>query len=129
MEVITSTLAYLEEIVRAGLKAISFPSQRYVIHKGFIAQLLPQDKNLAEEVSFAYVDFDFYEPIKFTLECLNEITPSWAITSVDGYDFFSTGSKAVVDEFIQERNSNELLHECFVPDTRNGYFVVLKIKG
>ena len=129
MKAYTGTMSYPEDIVRARLKAISFPPQRYFIHKGFIEQLLPKDRNLPKEVCFAYVDFDFYEPIKLALEFLHEITPCGAIIIVDDYDFFSTGSKAAVDEFLQEKNSNEMLYECFVPNTRYGYFAVLTKKS
>lgn len=129
MEAYAGTMSCPEDMVRSRLKAISFPSQRHVIHKGFIEQLIHKDNNLPKEVCFAYVDFDFYEPIKITLEFLHKITPSGAIIIVDDYSFFSTGSKTAVDEFIEEKNSNEMLYECFVPNTRYGYFAVLTKKG
>jgi len=122
-------MSYPEDMVRARLKAISFPAQRYVVHKGFIEQLLPKDMDLPKEVSFAYVDFDFYEPIKLALEFLHKTTSSGAIIIVDDYDFFSTGSKTAVDEFIQEKNSDKMLYECFMPNIRYGYFAVLTKKG
>jgi O-methyltransferase len=129
MESYTGTMSYPEDMVRARLKAISFPLQRYIIHKGFIEQLLPKDGNLPKEVSFAYVDFDFYEPIKLALEFLHKITPCGAIIIVDDYDFFSTGPKTAVDEFIQEKNTHFMLYESFVPNTRYGYFAVLTKKA
>jgi hypothetical protein len=128
MEAYAGTMSCPEDMVRARLKAISFPSQRYVIHKGFIEQLIHKDTNLPKEVCFAYVDFDFYEPIKIALEFLHKITPSGAIIIVDDYNYFSTGSKSAVDEFIAERNSSKRIYECFVPDTRYGYFAVLTKK-
>jgi O-methyltransferase len=129
MEAYTGMMSCPEDMVRTRLKSISFPSQRYVIHKGFIEQLIHTDQNLPEEVCFAYVDFDFYEPIKVTLDFLHQITPIGAIVIVDDYDFFSVGSKTAVDEFIEEKNSSEMLYECFVPNTRYGYFAVLTKKG
>jgi len=129
MEAYAGTMSYPEDMVRARLKAISFPSQRYVIHKGFIEQILTKDGGLPKAVSFAYVDFDFYDPIKLTLEFLHGITPNGAIIIVDDYDFFSTGPKAAVDEFLQAKNSMEIVYECFVPNIRYGYFAVLTKKG
>ena len=121
----TGTMSYPEDLVQSRLKAISFPSERYIIHKGFIEQLIHTDIGLPKEVSFAYVDFDFYEPIKITLEFLHRVTPTGAIIIVDDYDFFSTGVKAAVDEFVEERNSSELVYECFVPNPRYSHFAVL----
>jgi O-methyltransferase len=129
MEAYAGAMSYPEDMVRARLEAIAFPSQRYMIHKGFIEQLLPKDKDLPKRVSFAYVDFDFYEPIKLTLEFLHEITPNGAIIVVDDYDFFSTGPKTAVDEFIQGKNSHEMLYECVVPNPTYGYFAVLTKKA
>ena len=125
MEAYAGTMSCREEMVRVRLKAISYPSNRYVIHKGFIAETLNKGRHLPEEVCFAYVDFDFYEPTRLTLDFLHRITPSGAIIIVDDYDYFSTGSKTAVDEFIEEKNMNEMQYECFVPNTRYGYFAVL----
>jgi hypothetical protein len=80
---------------------------------------------LPQAVSFAYVDFDFYEPIKVALEFLHAVTPKGAIVIVDDYDFFSTGSKIAVDEFLQGKNSNGLYYDCVVPNTQYGYFALL----
>ncbi len=59
MEAYTGTMSCPETAVRARLKAISFPKDRYIIHKGFIDQSLTDVKNLPEKVSFAYVFFVF----------------------------------------------------------------------
>lgn len=129
MEAYAGTMSCRESMVYVRLKAIAYPSNRYIVHKGFIEELLHKDKNLPKEVSFAYVDFDFYEPIKLTLDFLHTVTPSGAIIIVDDYGFFSTGSKTAVDEFIAEKNSSDSLYECFVPNTRYGYFAVLTKRG
>ena len=119
------TMSSPEGMVIARMKAISFPAQRYLIHKGFIEKLIHKDKKLPKEICFAYVDFDFYEPIKITLEYLHETTVSGAVIIVDDYDYFSTGSKTAVDEFLEEKNSGEKLYECFVPNTQYGHFAIL----
>ena len=125
MEAYSGTMLCPEEMVCARLRAISFPAQRFVIHKGFIDQVLRDDSSLPKEVSFAYVDFDFYDPIKLTLDFLHRRTSTGAIIIVDDYDFFSTGVKTAVDEFLEEKNSSAIIYECLVPDTRYGCFVVL----
>jgi len=129
MEAYAGTMSCPEDMVHARLKAISFPSQRHVIHKGFIEQVLHKDENLPEEVCFAYVDFDFYEPTKITLEFLHKTTPNGAMIIVDDYDFFSTGPKTAVDEFLEEKNSSAILYECLVPNTRYGCLAVLTKRG
>ena len=57
-----------EDMVRARLSAVGFPPHRYVLHKGFIEAVLHHDRTLPRAVSFAYVDFDFYEPTRAVLE-------------------------------------------------------------
>ena len=115
-----------EDMVMARLQAISFPAERYVIHKGlFDRNLLDIERNLPQKVSFAYVDFDFYEPIKLALEFIDPLCPSGAIIIVDDYDFFSTGAKTAVDEFLQEINSSKVRYNCLIPKTEYGYFAVL----
>jgi hypothetical protein len=45
---------------------------------------------------------------------------------VDDYDWFSTGAKTAVDEFVAERNSAKLQYKCFVPDKTLGCFAILE---
>jgi len=122
-------MACPEDMVRARMQAISFPSNRFIIHQGFIEQLIHNDKNLPKAVCFAYVDFDFYEPIKVTLEFLHTVMPTGAMIVVDDYNFFSTGAKTAVDEFVEEKNSSKALYKLFVPDERYGFFSVLTKLG
>jgi hypothetical protein len=116
-------------MVLERLRKISFPEHRYVIHKGFFDRILERGENLPARVSFAYVDFDLYEPIKQVLEFLHPITPPGAIIIVDDYGFFSSGPKTAVDEFIQDKNDREKVYEYMIPDTRYGHFIVLTKKG
>jgi O-methyltransferase len=125
MAAYAGTMSCPEDMVRARLKAISFPPQRFVIHRGFIEQVLRDDRDLPTRVSFAYVDFDFYAPIKLALEFLHRTTSPGSIIVVDDYDFFSTGVKTAVDEFVAEKKSDAAHYECTVPDPRYGRFAVL----
>ena len=129
IEAYSGTMSCPENKVRNRLKTIAYPADRYIIHKGFIEQLIGNDKKLPKKVSFAYVDFDFYEPIKLSLEFLHQVTPSGAIIIVDDYYFFSAGSKIAVDEFIEDKNSSEICYECFVPDIIYGHFAILTKKA
>jgi hypothetical protein len=111
-----------EKSVINRLKTIKFPKNRVIIHKGFIEEIIINKKQFPEYVSFAYVDFDFYEPIKITLDYLIQVTKKGAIIVVDDYDFFSTGAKTAVDEFIKEQNAT---FNLFIPDRIHGCFAIL----
>lgn len=118
-----------ERMVLARLGAISFPRERFAVHKGFIENVLSQDASLPKTVSFAFVDFDFYEPIKLTLEFLHKTSSAGAIIVVDDYDYFSTGAKVAVDEFVEAANSGEKLYDLLVPSTQYGHFAVMTKMG
>lgn len=125
IEAYAGTMSCAEDMVRGRLNAISFPPERYSIHKGFIEQLIHEDKGLPKQVCFAYVDFDFYEPIKIALDFLHRATPPGAVIVVDDYDFFSTGAKTAVDEFVAAHAASGTPYQCHVPDERYGKFAVL----
>lgn len=122
IEAYAGEMSLPEELVLNRLDNIEFPKKRYVIHKGFIEELIITKKQFPEHVSFAYVDFDFYEPIKIILEYLNNVTKKGAIIMVDDYDFFSTGVKIAVDEFM---STNETKYELFIPEKSFGCFAIL----
>ena len=129
MEAYEGTMNYNEKFVVQRLREISFDSKRYVNHKGFIEQLIHEDRRLPGKVSFAYIDFDFYEPILIALNFLHNITPKGGIFIVDDYDFFSTGVKSAVDEFINDKNIEEKYYDIEIPDKVFGCFAILyKIK-
>lgn len=123
------TMAYPEYRVISRLKSISFPPDRYFIHKGFIEKLIETDENLPTKVSFAYVDFDFYEPTKIILSFLHDVTQIGGIIIIDDYDYFSTGAKTAVDEFIKEQDPDHKMYDILIPDKRIGCFAVLTRKS
>jgi O-methyltransferase len=125
IEAYKGKMSYPEFMVNSRLKEISFPVQRYVVHKGFITKPIVDDSIFPKAVSFAFVDFDFYEPIKIVLDYLDRVTSPGSIIIVDDYDFFSTGAKTAVDEFMNERNLNEVHYECYVPNKIYGCFAIL----
>jgi hypothetical protein len=74
-------------------------------------------------VCFAYVDFDFYAPIAHTLDYLDRhLSPHGRIV-VDDYDFFSTGAKTAVDEFMQRHGTR---YEFALPAAFAGKFCLLR---
>ena len=129
MDAYAGAMACPEDMVRARLRAVSFPPPRFVIHKGFVERVLREDANLPREVSFAYVDFDFYEPIRLALDFLHRTTAAGSVVIVDDYDHFSTGAKTAVDEFLGAAPARGALYESFVPDARYGHFIVLTRRG
>ncbi len=122
IEAYAGKMSLPEDMVLNRLDNIEFPKKRYIIHKGFIEELIIAKNQFPKHVSFAYVDFDFYEPIKIILKYLNNVTKKGAIIMVDDYDFFSTGVKIAVDEFITENKSK---YKLFIPEKSFGYFVIL----
>lgn len=119
-------MSFSEHLVRARLQEIAFPPERCVIHRGFIEKIVENDDKLPHFVCFAYVDFDFYEPIKTTLKFLHDRMSVGATIIIDDYDFFSTGAKTAVDEFLSLMNKSRLVYECQIPNCRYGHFAVLK---
>lgn len=110
------------ELVRSRLAAIGFPASRTTIHAGFFADEAPQNQRFPSAVSFAYVDFDFYQPILDALVFLDKVTSAGSIIIVDDYDFFSSGAKQAVDEFVAERSSR---YTSVPADPAYGHFAVV----
>lgn len=128
MEAYAGEMKCPEYMVRDRLNNISFPENRYVVHKGFIDKVFGNSSNLPRHVSFAYVDFDFYEPIILALEFLHKSTVEGSIIIVDDYDYFSTGAKTAVDEFLKEKNASSVIYECLIPDYRRGHYAIITRK-
>lgn len=125
MDAYQGLMACKEDLVLAKLAEIGFPRERAVLVKGFIEDTIKQP-NLPKQVSFAYVDFDFYEPIKVALIFLDEVLSSGGIIIVDDYDFFSTGAKTAVEEFLIGREDKYVLE---LPIDLAGHFCILRKKG
>lgn len=123
-------MSCVEDMVLVRLAAISFPVDRYTLHKGYIESEASLEISLPNNVCFAYIDFDFYEPIKIVLNCVHRSLPIGGIMIVDDYDFFSTGVKKAVDEFCARHNSgNQAIYELAIPDVVLGHFAVLTRVG
>ena len=93
------TMASPESEVLSKLAAIRFPSDRTRIKKGWVKDSI-RSGDLPAKVAFAYVDFDFYDPIKDTLEFLDSRMAPGSKIVVDDYGFFSEGAQLAVDQFV-----------------------------
>jgi cephalosporin hydroxylase len=118
-------MSYPIEMVEARLKAISFPSSRVKIVPGFIEETI-DSPDLPQKVCFAYLDFDFYLPILTSLKFLNQRLSTGGIIVVDDYDFFSSGVKTAVKEFIEEYPGD---YEIINPHKFAGHFCILRKIG
>lgn len=100
MEAYEGVFSYKQDVVMQRLKAIQFPSARIKIVPGFIEETV-KTATLPEAVSFAYIDFDFYEPIQVGLDFLKDVLSPGGYVVIDDYGFFSAGAQSAVDEFVQ----------------------------
>lgn len=111
------------EVLRR-LKGIGFPTARTRVIDGYIEETI-QRAELPGTVCFAYVDFDFYQPIATALEFLNEHLTRRGTIVVDDYGFFSAGAQTAVDEFLA---LHPVEYEVIHPYAWAGHFVVLQKK-
>jgi O-methyltransferase len=93
------TMASPETEVLDKLASIQFPRERTKIKKGWVKDAI-KSSDLPAQVAFAYVDFDFYEPIQDALEFLDGRMPAGGRIVVDDYGFFSEGAQLAVDQFV-----------------------------
>tara|TARA_B100000767_G_C19426902_1_gene394302 strand:- start:185 stop:433 length:249 start_codon:yes stop_codon:yes gene_type:complete len=75
-----------------------------LIIKGFFNQKNLNNYKFPKNISFAYIDFDFYLPTKDLLETIENKLMIGSIMIVDDYDFFSTGVKKAVGEWHDKKN-------------------------
>jgi hypothetical protein len=103
------------------LERMNLASKRINMVPGFVENTIG---NTPQLVSFAFVDFDFYAPIKLTLNTLHSKLTTGGIIIVDDYDFFSTGVKKAVQEFLSDKDC----YDICVPEKWMGNFCVLEKK-
>jgi hypothetical protein len=122
MEAYKGTMKHSIEKVKKNLRQVSFPEDRTHIIDGFIENTI-LTATLPQQVSFAFVDLDFYNPIKIALEFLDKVIVKDGIVIVDDYDFFSEGAKIAVDEFYAQHKSSYVME---LPIPSAGYFALLR---
>jgi len=103
-------MAHPKERVLGRLSKVGFPKPRIHTIPGFIEKTAKTGP-FPDSVSFAYIDFDFYEPIKIGLELMKDRIHSKGVIVVDDYGYFSAGAKTAVDEFITEQSGKFILEQ------------------
>jgi hypothetical protein len=121
MEKYKGTMASPETEVLGKLASVKFPRERIVVKKGWVKDTI-QSGDLPEKVAFAYVDFDFYDPIKDALEFLDTRMPAGGRIVVDDYGFFSEGAQLAVDQFVAAAGDR---YKFEMPLPFAGHFCVL----
>lgn len=121
MEGYAGMMAVPKDSVLGRLKRVGFPSSRLKLVAGFIEQVVKTAK-LPDQVCFAYVDFDFYEPIAVALEMLDSRMPVGGYIVVDDYGFFSSGAATATDEFVAKKKGKFTLIK---PQPFTGGFAIL----
>lgn len=105
------------------LNSINFNNDRMIINKGFFNAESVNRMKLPNTVSFAYLDFDFYQPTLDGLNYLNNVLSVGGIIIVDDYDFFSTGVKTSVDEWFK---TNSKSFNMRIIKTKSASFAILE---
>ncbi|ACB77227.1 TylF/MycF/NovP-related O-methyltransferase [Opitutus terrae] len=113
------------EEVLTRLAQIGIAPERYRVRAGMVNETL-REENGPAKVCFAYVDFDFYEPIAHALAYLDRHLSANGRIVVDDYDFFSTGAKTAVDEFIEQTQGR---FQLTLPHAFAGKFCMLQRKA
>jgi hypothetical protein len=99
MDKYKGTMASPETEVLGKLASVNFPRERIKVKKGWVKDAIKSGE-LPGKVAFAYVDFDFYDPIKDALEFLDTRMAAGGRIVVDDYGFFSEGAQLAVDQFV-----------------------------
>lgn len=114
------TMTVPEIEVREKLRSIGFSEQRTKLKAGWIKDTIKAG-DLPTHICFAYVDFDFYEPILDALRFISSRMPIGGHIIVDDYGWFSEGAQLAVDEFVAE--AGEFKFELPIPFA--GHFCIL----
>lgn len=122
MDAYAGKMKYGVEDVIHRLIAINVPKEKVEIVPGFIEESL-KCRHLPNRVCFAYVDFDFYQPILTTLHFLHLVLSVGGAVMIDDYGFFSSGAKKAVDEFHNHHRGD---YRISVPPEWAGHFAVLQ---
>ncbi|HYM65393.1 MAG TPA: TylF/MycF/NovP-related O-methyltransferase [Candidatus Sulfotelmatobacter sp.] len=115
------SMAYSKIDVKTRLKKLHFPARRTHIIEGYIEKTISR-RDLPKKISFAYVDFDLYEPTKIALKFLHKKIQKSGYMVIDDYNFFSEGVKTAVSEFL---NLHKKDYKLIIPPAFAGKFCIL----
>ena len=119
-------MAHKMEKVKNELDEIGFDEEKIIINKGFLNKDSITHMTLPKKVSFAYLDFDFYQPTLDSLNFLQIALNIGGIIIVDDYDFFSTGAKTATDEWL-EYNSQSFQKKV-IKTSMSSFIIIKRIK-
>jgi O-methyltransferase len=125
VEAYEGKLSFPEYLVRTRLSDMHFPPERTRIVRGFIEKTI-HGPDLPKTVCFAYVDFDFYEPIRTALNFLDTVLVPGGIMIVDDYGCFSEGVKIAADDFYASRKDR---YTMTFPEKTSEHFCILQRKS
>ena len=108
--------------VQTRLKAAGIATDAYRIVPGLFDQSVAAG-HLPDSICFAYIDFDFYAPIKLALEAVSARLSPGGIILVDDYGYFSSGAQAAVDHFLAEQCGRFTLE---IPDYCADHFAIVR---
>ena len=114
-------MASPEAKVRDRLRLVGFPDIRTKVKKGWIKETI-KDADVPDRVAFAYVDLDFYDPIKEALDFLAGRMRVGARIIVDDYGHFSAGAQLAVDQFVAKKQGG---FQFEAPLPHAGHFCIL----
>lgn len=113
------TMRFGEREVRRRIAATGFASERLHVVRGVIERAT----TFPERIAFAYIDFDFYEPVATAMRICDERMPSGGGMVIDDYGFFTAGAQAAVDEFLAAHGR---AYEAVRPKPWEGEFIMLR---
>ena len=123
LEAYEGLMSFPPKAVESILNRLEIPRSSYVIHPGFIKDSLKNSKSLPNRVTFAYIDFDFYDGILDALKFVDKTSSIGTEIIVDDYDYFSSGAKLAVEHFLDGAGLGTW--KCQVADRVHGYFATL----
>ncbi len=113
------TMCYDAAEARRRVAVARFPPERLHVVEGFIEPT----SELPDRICFAYVDFDFYQPVTTALLLIDGRISAGGAVVVDDYGFFSAGAQSAVDEFLAARVGH---YEVVRPLSFAGHFLILR---
>jgi len=123
LEAYEGLMSFPPKAVESILNRLEIPRSSYVIHPGFIKDSLKNSKSLPNRITFAYIDFDFYDGILDALTFVDKTSSVGTEIIVDDYDYFSSGAKLAVEHFLDGAGLGTW--KCQVADRVHGYFATL----
>jgi O-methyltransferase len=103
MSAYAGTMMAPRALVEHALERCGFPPERVHIVEGYFDETTASRVPLPDSVSFAFVDFDLYKPIRDALEYLDCVLQDGGCIAVHDYGYFSAGAQKAVDEFVSSR--------------------------